>query len=99
MPVNTPGMHSGCEYSIILYPMESGIHLTGRFLFKKADFDWFAQHYSNHYIWNNDFEKTNDTRIEAGLSIPVETATFSYGLLGNRIFYDTLGTVRQSEDL
>lgn len=105
--LNYAGYYAGdasldANIRLSFYPMESGIHLTGRFLFKRQTPDWFAQHYySNHYIWNNDFEKTNDTRIEAGLSIPgwKAEATFSYGLLGNRIFYDTLGTVRQSEDL
>ncbi|HNR27723.1 MAG TPA: putative porin [Bacteroidales bacterium] len=82
------------------YPLTSGIHLSGRFLFRSRTPGWYVQqYYSNHYAWNNAFDKTSDTRIEAQLSIPDwrTEATFSYGLLGKMIYYDTLGVVRQAE--
>lgn len=84
------------------YPVEPGIHLSGRFIFRRQTPDWFVQqYYSNHYVWNNEFEKSTDTRVEAKLSIPgwKTEASFSYGLLGNSIFYDTLGIVRQTDKL
>jgi hypothetical protein len=85
-----------------LYPLPRGIHLTGRFLINRQTPDWYFQnYYSNHFVWNNDFQKTTNTQIQASLSIPDwETAlTFSYGLEGSRIYYDTLGVVRQTDQL
>ncbi len=82
------------------YPLTSGIHLSGRFLFRSQTPDWYVQnYYSNHYVWNNTFEKTTQTRVEAQLSIPGwrTEAAFSYALLGNRIYYDTLGVASQAD--
>ncbi|HHV04740.1 MAG: putative porin [Bacteroidales bacterium] len=84
------------------YPVASGIHLTGRFFLNRQTPSWYVRnYYSNHFKWNNNFDKTTETRIEAKLSIPgwKTEATFSYGLLGNRIYYDTLGTVQQTNQL
>lgn len=84
-----------------LYPNPSGIHLTGRFFFKNSTPEWYLQnYYSNHYVWNNEFSKISDTRIEATLSIPHWNleASFSYGLLNNGTYYDTLGVVRQANE-
>lgn len=84
------------------YPMASGIHLAGKFLLNRQTPSWYIKnYYSNHFIWNNDFDKTTETRIEARLSIPgwKTEATFSYGLLGNTIYYDTLGVVQQTDQL
>ncbi|NLA15352.1 MAG: putative porin [Bacteroidales bacterium] len=84
------------------YPLPSGIHLKGRFLFKRQTPDWYINnYYSNHYVWENDFSKTTRTQIHADLSIPdwKTRVSFSYGLAGNTIYYDTLGVVRQAERL
>jgi len=84
------------------YPLPSGIHLTGNFLFHRKTPDYFEQqYYSNHFLWNNAFEKTTNTRINATLSIPHwrTKAAFNYGLIGHPIYYDTLGTVRQTDKL
>ena len=61
--------------------------------------DYYQQHlYTNHYLWNNDFSKISTTKLEASLNIPrwKMDASFSYGLLGNNIYYDTQGIVRQN---
>ncbi len=84
-----------------VYPNPGGVHLTGRFFFKNFTPEWYLQnYYSNHYVWNNEFNKISDTRIEATLSIPdwKMEASFSYGLLGNGTYYDTLGVVRQANE-
>ena len=61
---------------------------------------FYTQHlYTNHYSWDNSFSKISDTRIKGSLSIPrwAMTVSAAYGLLGNGIYYDTLGIVRQSD--
>ena len=78
------------------------ITLSGRFKTSLEEPDWYSQHYwSNHYVWNNDFGKTSDTRIEASLEIPKWKleASFSYGLVNNYLYNDTLGAIRQHSGL
>ena len=54
-----------------LYPLKSGIHFNGRFLLDNREQPYFVQNYfSNHFKWNNNFDKTTETRIEASVSIP-----------------------------
>lgn len=61
--------------------------------------DYYQQHMlHNHYKWDNNFSKISTTKAQATLSIPrwgFETA-FGYALLGNNIYYDTKGIVRQN---
>lgn len=62
--------------------------------------DYYQQHlYTNHYRWDNDFGKISTTKAEARISIPrwKLAASFGYALLGNNIYYDTEGIVRQNE--
>lgn len=61
--------------------------------------DYYQQHlFTNHYRWDNDFNKISTTRIEASLSIPRWdlAASFGYGLLSNNIYYDTQGMACQN---
>ena len=61
--------------------------------------DYYQQHlYTNHFRWDNDFSKISTTKVEASLSVPrwKLDASFGYALLGNNIYYDTLGIVRQN---
>lgn len=61
--------------------------------------DYYQQHlYTNHYRWDNDFGKISTTKLQASLAIPRWDlhASFGYGLLGNNIYYDTLGVARQN---
>ena len=63
--------------------------------------DYYQQHlFTNHYRWDNDFSKISTTKIEASLSIPKWdlAASFGYALLGNNIYYDNLGDVRQNQN-
>lgn len=60
---------------------------------------FYEQHFfSNHYKWENDFDKVSTTKITARLDIPrwnmgIEAG---YAILNNNIFYDTLGLARQN---
>lgn len=62
--------------------------------------DYYQQHlYTNHYRWDNDFGKISTTKLQASLAVPRWKlhASFGYGLLGNNIYYDTLGIARQND--
>ena len=62
--------------------------------------DYYQEHmYSNHYIWNNDFDKTSITKVGGHIDIPHWrlSANVNYGLLANNIYYDTLGVIRQNK--
>lgn len=64
------------------------------------DPDYYQKHiYSNHYVWNNDFDKISVTRIGGHIDIPhwKLSANVNYGLLANNVYYDTLGIVRQNK--
>lgn len=78
------------------------ITLSGRFKTSLKEPDWYSQHYySNHYVWDNDFGKTSNTSIEALLEIPKWKleASFTYGLVSNYLYNDTLGIIRQHDGL
>lgn len=78
------------------------ITLKGRFKQSLKEPDVFEQRlYSNHYVWNNDFSKVSQTRVDARVEIPKwkMNASFSYSLINNYIYYDTLGVVRQNSGM
>jgi len=81
-----------------IYPIDKGIHLTGKFHTGLKTPHPFEQHmYTNHHRWDNDFSKTSRTTVEAELSIPKWDleARFSYGLVAGMLYYDTLSVIRQ----
>ncbi len=83
------------------YPkkMKQGIHLTGKLHIAQERPDYFFNHiYTNHYVWDNDFAKTTDTRIEARLDIPDWNfeAFAGYAMLMNNTYFDSLSVVRQN---
>ncbi|MBQ0024490.1 MAG: putative porin [Bacteroidales bacterium] len=81
------------------YPIEKGIHLTGKFSTSLRTPHLFEQTIlTNHHKWNNDFGKVSDTRIEGTLSIPKwhTEAFFGYSLLDNALYYDAASIIRQS---
>lgn len=102
------GYHAGdfnvranAEYR--LYPFrkarKSPVSIGASFSTVLRDPDYYQQHmYSNHYIWNNNFDKISITRAGAHVDVPYWklSADVNYGLLANNIWYDTLGVVRQN---
>lgn len=99
--INDFGIAANATFST--YPFRrdrnSPLSLTAHFETTLTEPDFYQQHfYSNHYRWSNDFSKTSSTVLRASLSIPrwdLE-ASFGYTLLGNNIYYDNYGTVRQN---
>ena len=64
--------------------------------------DWYSNHYySNHYVWNNDFDRTSRNTLDAEIAIPKWKLSLqaSYGLIGNHLYHDTTGILRQEKDL
>ena len=93
------------DLDVSFYPFRDKsepIVLGGKFSTSLKEPDWFSQHYySNHYVWDNDFGKTSTTKAEAFLDIPKWRleASFSYGLVNNYLYNDTLGVIRQHDGL
>lgn len=53
--------------------------------------------YANHFNWNNDFGKVSTTIAQGDFDIPHWDLNFGvgYALLGNRLYYDASGIIRQ----
>jgi len=78
---------------------QSPLQLKARFETSLKEPDYYQQHlFTNHYRWDNDFSKISTTKVEASVSVPrwKTDASFSYALLSNNIYYDTLGIARQN---
>ena len=81
-----------------VYPLKGGIHLTGKFHTGLKTPHPFEQRITmNHHRWDNDFSKVSKSTLEAELSIPKWRldASFSYALVANMLYYDTLAVIRQ----
>ena len=64
-----------------------------------SDPDYYQQNvYSNHYRWNNNFGKASVTKVGGHIDIPYWkfSAGLNYGLLANKVYYDTLSIARQN---
>jgi hypothetical protein len=58
---------------------------------------YFQKYYSNHYSWDNDFDKISTTKIQGTVSIPHWNISLDvgYALLKNNIYFDSTG-IRQN---
>jgi hypothetical protein len=56
-------------------------------------------HYSNHFIWDNNFSKKNTAKVRFGFSIPERKfdVELTYALLDNYIYFDSLAYPVQLE--
>ena len=83
-----------------VYPIQQGIHLTGRVhVGLRTPHPFEQQIQMNHHQWDNDFTKVSRNTVEAELSIPKWRldARFSYALVSGLLYYDTLSVIRQHE--
>ena len=83
------------------YPkkLKQGIHLTAGLTISNKRPGYFYNHlYSNHYWWDNDFEKTTETKVEAKFEIPDAKfeVFFGYSLLNNNVYLDSLANATQN---
>ena len=61
--------------------------------------DYYSEHFfSNHYRWENDFDKVSTTKVRASLDIPHWDLGLSagYALVSGQVYYDADGIARQS---
>lgn len=80
------------------YPIEQGMHLTGKFSTSLKTPHQFVKHvHMNHHWWDTDFAKTSETRFEGTFTIPKWQleAFFGYALVKDLIYYDQLANARQ----
>ncbi len=85
-----------------VYPIKEGIHLTGHVETSLKTPHPFEQTlYFNHHSWNNEFDRTSESRVEAELSIPhwKLSAFFGYALVGNMLYYDAVSDIRQADEV
>lgn len=77
-------------------PVSLGLHFETSLL----EPSYYQQNMNaNHFKWANNFKKISTTRLQASFDIPRwdMSANFGYGLLGNNLYYDTKGIIRQNE--
>ncbi len=61
----------GANASMSAFIQGRPITLSGNFSVDSRSPDFWSEHYfSNHYVWQNSFDKENETRIEINLDIP-----------------------------
>jgi hypothetical protein len=85
-----------------IYPLAQGVHLQGRFTFDNKQPAYFTEHYyANHVKWENDFDKTQETKIQLSLSIPDWSleAGFNSALVNKPIYYGLDALPKQSADV
>lgn len=61
--------------------------------------EFYNQHYySNHFSWDNNFDKISTTKLQGTLSIPKWKTELEvgYALLNNNIYYDSTAIIRQN---
>lgn len=99
--INDVGLKANAELS--LYPFrrdrKSPINFNARFETSLDEPEYFEQHYfSNHFRWDNNFNKKSVTKIEGSVDIPRWRLRLEagYSLLDKNIYYDTLGVIRQN---
>ncbi len=92
-------INAGVRFSA--YPVKNGIHLSGRIKMTSTTPDWYQNYYySNHYFWDNNYNKITETRLEGNLDIPYWElkATAGYAIIDNLIYYGLDGTIGQSNN-
>ncbi len=78
---------------------KSPVSLSAHFDTELREPTYYQQHVNaNHYSWDNAFYKISTTRIQGRIEIPYwkMSADVGYALLGNNLYYDTQGIIRQN---
>jgi len=99
---NLSDLYFSADANLSIFPIKRGIHLWGRFSIDNRTPDYFLHHYySNHLQWQNNFDKTIETKIEAGIRIPDWdlNASISNSLLKSPVFFDTTAMPRQTDEI
>ncbi len=61
---------------------------------------WEEKMFSNHYVWNNNFEKESESRFRVSLEVPENNleVTFTQNITTNKIYYNSQSIVSQASD-
>jgi hypothetical protein len=85
-----------------LYPLDGGVHLSGRFLLDNKEQPYYMKrYYSNHFQWDADFSKTTETRIEAAVNIPdwdLELG-FKNSVISNLVYFGNDALPQQTSEI
>lgn len=99
--INDFGIDANVSFS--MYPFrrdkQSPLTISAHFETSLKEPDYYQQNiYSNHFIWNNNFNKISTTKVTAALDIPRWdlSASFGYALLANNLYYDSQAIIRQN---
>lgn len=87
------------EMGLMLFPKSFPIHLLATGSIKNSTPDYFLENYiSNHFRWQNSFDKTNEVKIEGKLNLTKigMEAIVSQSVLTDPIYIDATGIPRQS---
>jgi hypothetical protein len=85
-----------------LFPLDGGIHLTGRFLLDNREQPYFMKrYYSNHFQWDNNWNKTTETRIEAAVNIPDWNLEFGFknSMIANYLYFNDNALPQQTSEI
>jgi hypothetical protein len=85
-----------------LFPLDGGIHLTGRFLLDNREQPYvMKKYYSNHLQWNNNWNKTTETRIEAAVNIPDWNLDigFKNSVISNYLYFNDNALPQQTSEI
>lgn len=100
--VNDFGIEANARFSI--YPFrkhkKSPISLSAHFETSLDEPEYYQQHYySNHYVWDNDFDKISKTQVTGTLSIPHWKLGLTAGwtLMKNHVYYDAHALAQQEK--
>ena len=98
---NDKGLAANAELNV--YPFRrartSPITVKAHFETSSRETEYYQQHLlTNHYKWDNDFDKVSVTKLQGSIDIPRWrlSASAGYALLVNNVYYDTLGIIRQN---
>ncbi|MDR0725217.1 MAG: putative porin [Prevotellaceae bacterium] len=85
-----------------LFPLEGGIHFSGRFLLDNREQPYFMKkYYSNHFRWDNNWSKTTETRIETAVNIPDWNLDigFKNSVIANYVYFDDNALPQQTSEI
>lgn len=102
--VNVAGYRAGdidfdAAATLRLFLGDKPLTLTGELSYDLQSPSYWEEHYfSNHFVWENKFQRQNITELKASLQVPHTGTklTFNQALIGNPIYYGTDSTPAQT---
>ncbi|MDR3366414.1 MAG: putative porin [Prevotellaceae bacterium] len=86
------------DMTLSVYPIKDGLHLQlGALLAGREQDIFISRYFTNHYSWSNNFDQSNELRVEAKLHIPAIFCEVgvSQSIRNNFIYFDTTAHPKQ----